>query len=143
MPYKNPIINKQKCAERWEKWLKNHPEHKEIQKQQVKNYRYKHRNYWMWYNAKRRADSRSIFFNITIKDIIIPEICPVFGIPLYSNTKGGKGAQPNSPTLDRIDVTKGYTKNNIRVISWKANKYKSDMTVSMVEQLLRYMKGEI
>lgn len=40
-------------------------------------------------------------------------------------------------------ISEGYTKDNTRVISWKANQYKGNMTVEEVESLLKYMKGII
>ena len=71
--------------------------------------------------------------------MVIPEICPVFNIPLFFTP--GKRTY-NSFSIDRRDNSKGYTKENVRVISWKANMYKGDLTIEEVENLLRYMKGE-
>lgn len=51
---------------------------------------------------------------------MIPETCPVLGIPL---TIGGKRS-PSSPSLDRIDPALGYVPGNIRVISDRANRLK-------------------
>ena len=44
-----------------------------------------------------------------------------------------------SPSLDRIDNSKGYIKGNVAVISNKANKYKSDMTIENIEKLASYV----
>lgn len=75
--------------------------------------------------SKSRARKKGFEHNITIEDIKIPNTCPLLGIQLI---KGRDGVHPNSPTLDRIDSTKGYVKGNVWVISYKANTIKSDAT---------------
>lgn len=47
----------------------------------------------------------------------------------------------NSFSLDRKDNSKGYTKDNTRVISWLANGRKGDLSVKQIERLHRYVKG--
>lgn len=76
--------------------------------------------------AKERAKARGFEFSITADDIKVPEICPLLGIPL----KHGVGmVSPSSPTLDRIDQARGYTPDNVWVISYRANRIKNDATV--------------
>jgi hypothetical protein len=75
--------------------------------------------------SKSRAKKRGFEHNITLSDIRIPDTCPLLGIPLFC----GEGEVcANSPTLDRIDSTKGYIKGNVWVISYRANTIKSDAT---------------
>ena len=81
--------------------------------------------------AKRRAKLKGIEYAITWEDIEIPSHCPVLGIKLQHGT--GRW-QDSSPTLDRIDNTKGYLPDNIKVISWRANRIKMDATL---EELMR------
>jgi hypothetical protein len=86
---------------------------------------------WIYHRAKQNAEIRGLEFNLTMKDIPdIPEFCPVFPwIPLESRTgKGRKGRHSNSPSLDRIDSSRGYVPGNIRIISLRANVLKSDGT---------------
>ena len=76
----------------------------------------------MWDGAKQRAKRKELEFDIDINDIVIPYVCPVLDIPLQRN----EGRQQfNSPSLDRIDNSKGYVKGNIMVISNLANIMKS------------------
>jgi hypothetical protein len=79
-------------------------------------------------SCKGRAKSAGIEFDLQISDILLPEYCPVLGIPLRFNL-GNKRASDNSPTVDRIDNSKGYLWNNIIVVSWRANRIKNDSTV--------------
>lgn len=78
--------------------------------------------------AKHRARKKQIPFDLTVDDIFIPDICPILGIKLVRRLGQGYGAGPSSPSLDRIDTNKGYTKDNVHVISYKANAMKSNAT---------------
>jgi len=98
--------------------------------------------YLMWARAKKRAEEKSLPFNIEVSDIIIPDVCPVLGIK-FSVSKNGKGPGDASPSLDRIDGKLGYTKGNIKIISFKANRIKSDATVDDVEKVLLYIKSAL
>lgn len=73
--------------------------------------------------AKRRALVSGLDFDISLEDIVIPDACPILGIPLNMNS-GRPGAFKNSPSLDRKDNSKGYTKDNVWVISQQANAMK-------------------
>lgn len=92
---------------------------------------------WRMHNrAKQRAIASGMMFDIEVEDIVIPEVCPVLGLPLKINNHSyGKGHGPNnySPSLDRIDNTKGYVKGNVQVISQLANKMKSDATIEQLQ----------
>lgn len=68
---------------------------------------------------------------------ILPDTCPALDIPImYTN---GKTAD-NSPSVDRYDNNKGYTKDNVVVISYKANSMKSNATTEEVERLANWMR---
>ena len=74
--------------------------------------------------SKHRAKVNNLEHNITVEDIIIPDKCPVFNVEFVpgSRTDGFRW----TPSLDRIDSSKGYVKGNIQVISWLANTMKND-----------------
>ena len=90
--------------------------------------------------AKSRAVKKGIDFDLTVEDIIIPDICPVLGIPLFMGTKK---RHDNSPSLDRIDNSKGYVKGNVRVISWRANHLKSDSNIQELRKVIAYMESAV
>ena len=48
----------------------------------------------------------------------------------------------NSPNLDRIFPKKGYVPGNVRVISQRANRIKSDATVEEMRAVLRDMQKQ-
>jgi hypothetical protein len=81
----------------------------------------------LFFRARIRARKDGLPFTITRSDIVIPEMCPVLGIPLRRNV-GGKAGNDNSPTVDKIIPALGYTPSNSAVISSRANRLKSDAT---------------
>lgn len=91
----------------------------------------------MFRNAQRRAKKQNIPFDINIDDIIMPDVCPILGIPLI---KGTNKLIPNSPSLDRIIPEKGYVKGNVCVISHKANTIKSYLTKELLLNILKYIE---
>jgi hypothetical protein len=66
-------------------------------------------------------------FSITEEDIVVPEFCPVLGIPLSFAEYGRHDA---SPALDRIDNSLGYIPGNVIVVSWRANRLKNDASLA-------------
>jgi hypothetical protein len=93
-------------------------------------------------NSKQRAKSSGLEHDLTLNDIVIPDFCPVLGIKLET---GDRKNHYNAPSIDRIDNTKGYTKDNIMIISVKANILKKDATIDeliMIGNFYRELKGK-
>jgi hypothetical protein len=90
--------------------------------------------------ARRRAKERGVAFDLDEADIFIPFECPVLGIPLLPSSNGKWS--PGSPSLDRVKPELGYVKNNVRIISWRANQLKRDATLEELERIVEYMKGK-
>lgn len=84
----------------------------------------------IWQRAHRRAASRGVPFSITMQAIVIPQVCPVLGIPIVMGEKRSE----NSPSLDRITPKLGYVPGNVRVISDKANRLKGDRTLGELQR---------
>lgn len=95
------------------------------------------RRYNMFHNAQHRAKKKGIPFSITIDDIIIPETCPLLGIPLISTNDK---SDPRNPSLDQKVPGKGYTPDNIWVISSRANALKWDASLQELELLVENLK---
>lgn len=91
--------------------------------------------YQLWRNAKRRADRLGVPFSITPEDVVIPNFCPVLGIPLESSTRH---STDQSPTIDRLIPELGYVPGNIAVISHRANTIKGVGTSHEHRQIARW-----
>lgn len=87
---------------------------------------------YLFKQAKHRAKDSNLEFSISEEDIKIPDYCPYLGVKLEVRSKH------NAPSLDRIDNTKGYIKDNIQVISYQANLMKNSASI---DDLLRFAKG--
>ncbi len=85
-----------------------------------------------------RAKRKGHEFTITRDDLSIPSHCPILGIPLFS-TPGKK--TDNTPTIDRIDNTKGYIPGNVHVISERANRLKNNGTADELERIAKYLRS--
>lgn len=102
------------------------------------------KNYWniplervMYDRAKSRAKKQNIVFNLDPEDIIIPKFCPVLGIPLF---RGSGVISDNTPSLDKIIPSLGYIKGNVVVISYKANRIKSDASYEDIQKVAEWLK---
>lgn len=110
-----------------------------------RNKQYRKDNYakTLYNYAKRRARDKNIVFDISVIDIqnALHEAnwqCPILGIPLRIATKR---MDPNSPSLDRINNNKGYTVDNIHIISNRANILKRDASLDEIRQLFCWMQN--
>lgn len=90
--------------------------------------------------AKKRAREKCREFSIDIGDVVVPELCPILGIPLQ--VSDGMWTD-NSPTLDRIDSAKGYVKGNVCVISHRANRIKSNGTAEEHRKIAEYIEKNL
>jgi hypothetical protein len=90
--------------------------------------------FFMWRQAKHRAqwDYDGMEFSIMVEHSLIPEKCPYMGVPFIPLDKN------YGYSLDRIDSAKGYTPDNIQVVSRLANIMKNNATE---EQLIAFAKG--
>jgi hypothetical protein len=80
-------------------------------------------------HARVRARRKGLEFDITPADVVKVEACPWLGIPLFFKTNKKGRAGPNTPSLDRIDSSRGYVKGNVEIISWRANLLKANASL--------------
>lgn len=87
--------------------------------------------------ARRRAREFGVPFDLELDDFpVIPDECPILKIPL----KRGIGhPTDNSPSLDRVVPELGYTKENVRIISYRANRIKNDSSLDEVLSVASYI----
>jgi len=86
----------------------------------------------MLVNSRQRAKRDGLEHTLTKEDIVIPEYCPVLGIKLSQEARNRKHS---GPSIDRVDNARGYTPDNIVVVSCRANLLKRDATVSELRRL--------
>lgn len=101
----------------------------------------KEHTYTLFLSARGRAKKRGIPFDLDYSELEWPTECPVLGIPIFKGKAGS--SNDNSPSLDRFDNSKGYTKDNVRIISRRANTLKNDASLEELEKIVKYMKGEL
>ncbi len=88
-------------------------------------------------NCKYRAKAKNIPFDLDWKEIEWPTHCPILNVELdYSR----KPWSLNSPSVDRIDNSKGYLLNNCKIVSLRGNRLKSDFTEKEILLVLNYMR---
>lgn len=93
------------------------------------------------YKARQRAKKSGLEFSISADDFKKVTHCPLLGIELcFTNPRNNKS---NSPSIDRIDPTKGYIPGNVWIISARANQLKNDASVEEIAMILRNLKRQI
>lgn len=92
--------------------------------------------------ARTRARQKGLPFTITVEDVraVWPEDgrCPVLGIELKRGVD--KRAIDSSPTLDRLNNDWGYERNNLVVMSMRANRTKGACTARELETIAAWMR---
>jgi hypothetical protein len=131
-----------KIRERQNKWRKEHPGwFKTLTQVSYRNTL----EGWAKYkvNSLRTVSKkRQLAFDLTWEDIAkcVVDKCPVSGIKLNYNVMNGKSKMANdSPSVDRIDNTKGYIKGNIIIVSNLVNRVKTSLTLDELQSLLPKM----
>jgi hypothetical protein len=98
----------------------------------------KHWHQYILCAAKHRAKKQGSEFNLTVKDIQVPEYCQFTGLKIEPFSENYYAR----PSLDRIVPELGYTRGNVRVISQAANLLKSDMPEDKFIEVLQYIGGK-
>lgn len=96
-------------------------------------------------SAKARAKAKNWDFDLDLNFLLqtTGDYCPVDGLPFDWNRELD---QDNSlpltiPSLDRINSSQGYTKNNVIIIGDKWNRWKNNMSLNDLELLLEYVRN--
>jgi hypothetical protein len=83
--------------------------------------------------ARTRARKRGLEFDLEVSDIVIPTHCPLLGMELVWNVYDSRA--DNKPSIDRKDSSKGYTADNVWVVSWLANRIMSNAEPETIRTL--------
>jgi len=125
---------RKQCKQCHSSFSHNQPNRKEVANNYYKRKKEEDPAVFMWKQAKHRAkyDYKDMEFTIMVEHILIPERCPYMGVPFQPLDK------KYGYSLDRIDSDKGYTPDNIQVISRIANIMKNNATE---QELISFAKG--
>jgi len=104
------------------------------------NYRFGDTFYRQFCQRQQAAKRKNIPFTILFDEIDKPEYCPVLGIKLNYGWSGEDRRDDSKATLDKVIPELGYVPGNVFVISWRANKLKSNMTLDELEKIMNYIK---
>lgn len=146
------LERKRELAKRYREEIKRNPERLAQQKSRRAKYwaENKERQLEQRYDKRRqdprrelinsirsRARARGLEFDIDVDDIVIPDRCPILGIPL---SVGIGTRTDSSPSVDRINNDRGYVKGNVQVISFRANRIKNDASLEEMQKIVEYLK---
>ena len=109
----------------------------------VHNYRYENTFYRQFIARKQKAIKLGIPFTIEFEHIDRPKHCPVLGLELNYGWSGENRRDPAKASIDKLIPELGYVPGNVFVISWRANKLKSDMSLQDLEKMLKYIKERL
>jgi len=110
------------CDRRRRKPLTTRTRHRKTEAEYSLAYRTKHRAKELVRHAQRRASKMLLPFDL---DLHIPELqmridtgtCEMTGLPMPVQN----GRQWNTPSIDRIEPTKGYVLSNVRIVCLAVN----------------------
>lgn len=86
------------------------------------------------------AKRRGLECTLTVDDIeplLYSMRCAVSGLPLSLEHDGGSARNPWTPSVDRIDCTRGYVPGNVRVVCWAFNMMRADWSDEVVFALAK------
>lgn len=116
-------------------WYAKQPkEYREERTEATRKWREANPHQYRFTSAKVSARHRDIEWGLEPADIDWPTHCPVFGIELDYKRKNTRAPTDDSPSIDRIDATRGYVKGNVVVVSMLANRIKNS---GSWEQIMR------
>ena len=92
--------------------------------------------------AKLRAKRSGLPFDLDLTWLHdnAADVCPLLGIALRFDRHS---SSDDSPALDRIDNTRGYTHDNAWVISNRANRIKNDATLAELQRVTRNLQARV
>lgn len=103
-----------------------------------------HKNNWakkLRHSAVRSSKAKGFTPPTITEEWILsqPLVCPYLGVALSLDGLGDKA--PWSPSLDRINNSKGYTPDNVRVTSWVWNLMRGPLTLEEALRVVDVIRG--
>ena len=127
----------EKLREANRRWYKKNPERA---KDGCRRWRRENVERAMLGQARNRAKRRGQECTITEADVgalIAPGVCAITGLPFVLEWDGPSIKNPWAPSLDRIDVTRGYVPGNVRAVCWIVNHMRGDYPDAVLAKAAR------
>ena len=102
---------------------------------------------YYFYQAQSGAKKRNINFDLTFNDLKLlykqqGGLCALSGIKMTIKPGTRKRINNTKLSVDRINNSKGYTKDNIQLITWQANMAKGTWTnkqlINMCKNIIKH-----
>lgn len=96
--------------------------------------------------AKRRAKRDGVPFDESLRNFLSAApstLCECCGSALDYSSGRGHLDRDHSPSLDRIEPSRGYVIGNIIVICWRCNVIKRDASLVEIENIRTYMRRHL
>jgi hypothetical protein len=77
-------------------------------------------------NRARRRGQECIITEADVGALIAAGVCAITGLPFVLEWDGPSVKNPWAPSLDRLDVTRGYVPGNVRAVCWIVNHMRGD-----------------
>lgn len=116
-----------------ERSLRHYYANKEVYIERMRKHKEENKFVHTRCSLKHRAQKLGVDFNLSVEEMkaLVPNYCIITGLKLSYT----EGTMRNTPSFDRIDNEKGYTTDNVWVISMSANASKGKKTM---EEFLAY-----
>lgn len=118
----------QENAKRAMHYYQHREENRPVRAKKAQDARQKSPLRFMYWSARERAKKKSVPFGLTLSDMesIWTGNCAVSGLPVSV----GRGSGPKffSASLDRIEPSRGYVADNVRIVMWSVNAMKGEGT---------------
>ena len=103
---------------------------------------------WRWLHNLRRLDAKRKGIEFTITEDYLESLwsgyCPMLGIPLIVQSRSDADYNRDfSPSVDRIDPSKGYVPGNVAIVSYRANRIKNDSTLQELKLIVSFLENQV
>lgn len=92
------------------------------------------------YSCRKSAKVRGLACDLTLEEVVElakPMVCSVTKLPLRWDKDGSSFRNPWAPSIDRLDNSRGYHSDNIRLVCCAFNIMRSDFSDDVVRTLAR------
>lgn len=92
------------------------------------------------YSCRKSAKARGLECSLTLEQVVElarPMVCSMTKLPLRWDKDGDSFRNPWGPSIDRLDNSRGYVPDNVRLVCCAFNIMRSDFSDDVVRTLAR------